>query len=159
MTEALALHHQVSHFLAQEAELLDLGNFDGWLDLFAEKGIYWIPSTSDQTDMEGQVSIILEDVALLKLRVARLSHPRAYAASPSPSTVHLVGNIMVETGNDNITVRSKLIVNEVRDDVRTSLSGTATHHLIASGDSFEILLKRVNLIQAGGTFNALSIPL
>ncbi|MDG2032358.1 MAG: aromatic-ring-hydroxylating dioxygenase subunit beta [Rhodospirillales bacterium] len=159
MTEALPLHHQVSHFLVQEAELLDLGDFDGWLNLFAEDGIYWIPSASDQTDMQGQVSILLEDVPLLKLRVARLSHPRAYAVSPSPATVHLVGNITVETGTDDITVRSKLIVNEVRDDVSSSLSGTATHQLVASGDSFKIRLKRVDLIQAGGTFNALSIPL
>ena len=85
--ESLTLHHQVSNFLAQEAELLDLGYFDRWLDLFADDGIYWIPSASDQTDMEGQVSIILEDVALLKLRVARLSHPRAYAVTPLPATI------------------------------------------------------------------------
>ena len=159
MRESLTLHHQVSNFLAQEAELLDLGYFDRWLDLFADDGIYWVPSAPDQTDMEGQVSIILEDVALLKLRVARLSHPRAYAVTPSPATVHLVSNIILETVTDKITVRSKLIMNEVRDDISTTLSGKSTHHLIASGDSFKILLKRVDLIQAGGTFNAISIPL
>ena len=42
MMESLTLHHQVSNFLAQEAELLDLGYFDRWLDLFADDGIYWI---------------------------------------------------------------------------------------------------------------------
>ena len=159
MTESLTLYHQVSNFLAHEAELLDLGYFDQWIDLFADDGIYWIPSAPNQTDMEGHVSIILEDVALLKLRVARLSHPRAYALSPSPATIHLMSNIMVDTVTDNIRVRSKLIVNEVRDDVSNTLSGRSTHQLIASGNSFKILLKRVDLIQAGGTFNALSIPL
>ena len=154
-----ALHRQISNFLAREAELLDGGNFEGWLDLFAENGIYWIPSERDQTDMQGQVSIMIEDVPLLKLRVARLSHPRAYSVSPPPATAHLVSNILVEINEEDIKVRSKLIVSEFRDDVNTILSGSATHQLIARDRSFKILLKRVDLIQAGGTFNGLSIPL
>ena len=154
-----SLHHQVSYFLACEAELLDLGDFEGWLDLFADNGIYWVPSSSDQTDMQGQVSIMYEDVPLLKIRVARLSHPRAYSVSPPPTTVHLVSNIMVQNSQENITVRSKFIVNEFRDDINTNFSGSAMHQLIPHENSFKILLKRVDLVQAGGIFNGLSIPL
>ena len=116
---------------------------------------------SDQIDMEGQVSIIFGGRGTFEtLAGPWLSHPRAYAVTPSPATVHLVSNIILESVTDKITVRSKLIMNEVRDDISsTTLSGKSTHHLIASGDSFKILLKRVDLIQAGGTFNAISIPL
>ena len=76
-------------FLAHEADLLDAGRFDDWLDLFDEDGLYWVPSSRDQTDMDGQVSIMLEDKPLLKLRITRLSHPRAHSVLPPPATVHM----------------------------------------------------------------------
>ena len=78
------LTQEVSAFLTYEADLLDSCKFDEWLDLFASDAIYWIPSSSDQTDMKGQVSIILEDKPLLTLRIQRLSHPRAYSVTPPP---------------------------------------------------------------------------
>ena len=159
MTEDLTLHYEVSQFLAHEADLLDLGNFQGWIELFAENAIYWLPCSSDQTDMHGQVSIILEDVPLLKLRVARLSHPRAYSVTPPPATTHMVGNVTAERGQDYITVHSKIILNQIRDDVSSSLSGNVTHHLLTTDSGFKILLKRVDLIGADGTFNVLSIPI
>jgi len=158
MSGDVDLHYRVGRFLAHEADLLDSGDFEGWLALFADEGAYWVPSSRDQTDKDGQVSIMLEDVPLLTLRVARLSHPRAYAVAPPPATVHLVGNVTVEAGNAFITARSKIVVHQVREDVSSSLGGSVTHHLLPEGNGFKILLKRVDLIQAGGTFNAMSIP-
>jgi len=158
MSKEIELHYRVSRFLAHEADLLDNGDFEDWLNLFAEDGVYWVPTSADQTDMHGQVSIMLEDMPLLILRAARLGHPRAYSVAPPPATVHLVGNVMVKDGADFVTARSKVVVHEVREDVETNLSGSVTHHLIPEGEGFRILLKRVDLIQTGGTFSALSIP-
>ncbi len=155
----LHLYHDVCAFLAHEADLLDSAAFDAWLNLFEEDGIYWVPSSRDQTDMKTQVSVILEDKPLLRLRIARLTHPHAYAIEPYPATTHLIGNVAVRSQGDTIEARSKLIVDELRDDKPNRLSGTVLHRLRRRGEGFGIALKRVDVIQAGHTFSAISIPL
>ncbi|MFP6713469.1 MAG: aromatic-ring-hydroxylating dioxygenase subunit beta [Rhodospirillales bacterium] len=155
----MSLTQEVSSFLTHEADFLDRGDFEAWLELYEDDALYWIPSSPDQTDMKGQVSIMLEDRPLLKLRVRRLSHPRAYAVTPRPATIHLIGNVSAREEGDLVMVSSKLIMTQVRDNIETSLSGVVSHHLSRSENGFGIKLKRVDLIQAGGTFSAISVPL
>jgi len=157
--EQIALHYAVSAFLAYEAELLDARDFGGWLDLFEEDGIYWVPASRDQSDMKNQVSIIAEDKALLGLRVERLGHPRTYSIEPHPATVHLVSNITVREDDGLIVARSKLVVDELREDKAARWGGSVSHTLRRRDDGFGIVLKRVDLIQAGGTFAPVTIPL
>ncbi|MCC2099038.1 MAG: aromatic-ring-hydroxylating dioxygenase subunit beta [Hyphomicrobiales bacterium] len=157
--DQMTLHYAVSAFLSYEAELLDSRDFHSWLELFEEDGIYWVPTSRDQADMKNQVSIMAEDKALLGLRVERLGHPRAYSMEPQPATIHLIGNITVREEDGLIFARSKLIVDELRDDRPTRWSGSVTHTLRRREDGFGIVLKRVDLIQAGGTFAAVTIPL
>lgn len=157
-TERLLLHHAVSAFLSYEAALLDNREFGAWHDLFEEDGIYWVPTSADQSDMKGQVSIMLEDKPLLNLRVTRLGHPHAYSVEPHPATTHLIGNVTVSHEDDLIIARSKLMVEELREGKSTRWSGSVTHSLRRRDDGFGIVLKRVDLIQAGDVFTAISIP-
>ena len=153
------LHHAVSAFLSYEAALLDRREFRAWFDLFEDDGLYWIPSSAEQTDMKNQVSIMLEDKALLNMRVTRLAHPHAYSVEPHPATTHLVGNITVVQEGELVIANSKLIVEELREDVSTRWSGTVQHQLRRRGDGFGIVLKRIDVIQAGGVLPAVTIPL
>lgn len=156
--EDVLLHRNVSEFLTHEAALLDKREFGAWLELFEADGVYWVPSSADQSDMQSQVSVIAEDKPLLALRVGRLSHPRAYSVEPHPRTTHLVGNISVAANDGIVEVNSKLMVEELREDKATRFSGTVTHQLRHRDDGFGIVLKRVDLIQAGGIFAPISIP-
>ena len=92
MNADILLHSEVRSFLTHEADLLDRGQFQEWLELFDEDGVYWVPSSPTQVDMHGQVSIMLEDKNLLKMRVARLSHPKAHAVNPRPTLWHAPAN-------------------------------------------------------------------
>ena len=159
MNKQIVLNHEVYAFLNLEADLLDQGKFEDWLELYEEDGIYWIPSSPHQEDMFGEVSIILEDKQLLQLRVMRLAHPRAHAVNPHPSTIHLVGNVSVGKDGELVTAKSKLIMTEFRNDQETQLSGNVTHVLRKRKGRFGIQLKRVDLIKAGGTFSAITVPL
>ena len=159
MNTNVLLQNNVQEFLMHEADLLDKGLFGEWVDLFDEGGIYWVPSSSSQEDMRGQVSIILEDKELLKLRAARLAHPNAHASIPRPSTVHLVANISVTLEGEDVITRSNLIMTIFRNDKENQLSGRVTHKLRRVLNGFRIQLKRVDLIQAGGTFSAITVPL
>ena len=153
------LQSDVQAFLLHEVDLLDKGLFREWIDLFHENGIYWVPSSQSQEDMRGQISIILEDKELLNLRVARLAHPNAHAFSPPPSSVHLVGNISATTKGEDIIATSNLIMVTYRNDKETQFSGRVTHTLKREVTGFLIRLKRVDLIQAGNTFSAITVPL
>jgi len=159
MKSEIMLQGEAQAFLTREADLLDQRRFEEWVELFDDDGIYWVPSSPSQEDMYGQVSIILEDKNLLNLRIKRLSHPNAHAFNPPPSSVHLVGNVSADIDGECVIVKSKLIMLEFRNDNETTLSGTVTHTLKRAADGFKIKLKRVNLIRAGGTFSAITIPL
>ena len=159
MNSEILLQGEVQAFLTREAELLDERRFEEWVKLFDNDGIYWVPSSPTQEDMHGQVSLILEDKSLLNLRIKRLSHPNAHAYNPPPSSVHLVGNISATIDEEFVIAKSKLIVTEFRNDSETSLSGKVTHTLKRATGGFRIKLKRIDLIQAGGTFSAITVPL
>ena len=86
---------EIELFVLREARLLDEGEFESWLDLYAPDGIYWMPSKPGQTDPVGVASIIYEDHGILAIRVDRLLEARALVLTPMPRTVHMVSNIEV----------------------------------------------------------------
>ena len=86
---------KVELFLLNEAKLLDAGEFEAWLELYAPAGIYWMPSQAGQTDAKNVASIIYEDHAILAIRVRRLLEARALVLTPMPRTTHLISNIEV----------------------------------------------------------------
>jgi 3-phenylpropionate/cinnamic acid dioxygenase small subunit len=57
----VALRDELKAFVYAEAELLDDGKFDDWLDLFADDGIYWIPAVPNQDDPLNTILIFYED--------------------------------------------------------------------------------------------------
>ncbi len=162
-TTALSVEDEraVERFLIREAALLDAGDFGGWLDLFAEDGLYWIPAEPGQTDPLGTVSIVYEDKPILAMRVERLGHPRVYAAEPRPRTMHMVGNVVAEAGeNGEIVATSTLIVTSYREGPTVLHSGRARHRLVpGSGGDFLIREKRVDLIDCDGVHGPIIVPL
>ena len=153
------LRARVERFLFEEAQLLDEGRFDEWLALYAEDAVYWVPSQPGQNDPQHTASIMYEDVAVLEMRVRRLSHPRAYAFDPAPRTTHLVGNVVVEDARDGLViVASALVMTEFRGDAITTYSGRVRHELRPQGDSFLIARKRVDLINCDGVHGVITVP-
>lgn len=149
-------------FLFEEARLLDEARFEAWLALFADDGFYWIPSHREQSDPYGHISILHEDPTVLRLRVARLAHPRAYAAAPLPRTSRIVGNVMVEPPLDashHLVVRSTQHVAEYRGGDHHLRASLNTHHLRQTDGGWRIVLKRVDLIDAASPPGLLTVPL
>jgi 3-phenylpropionate/cinnamic acid dioxygenase small subunit len=157
---------EAERFLRHEARLLDAGRFRDWLALFAEHGVYWIPSVPGQTDANAVPSIVYEDVALLNLRLTRLEHPQVYAARPLPRTAHLIGN--VELGETRGAphdapheweVGSSLFVAEYREPSKRIFTGHCTHVLRRQADGLKIVLKRYDLIDCDGVHDLISVPM
>lgn len=143
---------KVSDFLFTEAALLDARDWDNWLGLFAEGGMYWVPLKPGQTDPKNHVSLFYEDAMLREVRARRLEEQRAWSQQPVVRTARTVSNIQLppSLAADEIVVRSTFILVESRVPHQRILAGHYTHKLIRAGDSFKIVEKRVDLIDSEG---------
>jgi benzoate/toluate 1,2-dioxygenase subunit beta len=144
---------EIEEFLYRQAEILDDKRWDEWLSLFTEDGIYWVPVTDDQTVAEGVPNIFLEDVDLMRVRVKRVSHPRAWSQKPPHRTSHLVSSVIVESldaKTGDVVVRSKFTMSEFRRDVTRAFAGRYRHELKKTKDGYRIHQQRVDLVNSEG---------
>jgi 3-phenylpropionate/cinnamic acid dioxygenase small subunit len=145
---------QVEEFLFHQAELLDTKNWQAYIELFAEQGIYWMPARPEQTEWLDSPSIFAEDRPLMSVRMGRITHPNAWSQAPLWETNHIVGNVVIEEmAPAAIRVRSRFQVQELRRDSSRSFAGTYRHTLLVRGDDFKIELQRVDLMNAQAPFD------
>ena len=147
-------------FLYHEARLLDTQRYEDWLALFTEDATYWVPLEQGQKDPHETSSIIHDDRTLLELRVRQLRHPRAHARQPLARTVHQVSNVMVlGAPNGELQVASALTLVEFRNEKQRLYGALVEHRLRASGDTFRIAHKRVDLVNSEGELDGIAILL
>lgn len=159
MTDDPVFIRRVEEFLFHEARLLDEREFEAWMALFSEDGIYWIPATPGQMDPLGEVSIAYEDRQLIDVRVRRLRHPENYADQPQARTRRVIGNVMLDDGtNGSTVVRSNFTLVEFQNDEQRLFAGEYIHTLREAGDGFRIVQKRVNLLNCDAPMGGIVIP-
>jgi 3-phenylpropionate/cinnamic acid dioxygenase small subunit len=153
---------QFERFLIHEARLLDDREFEDWMALFTEDGLYWVPSTQGQPDPYNQASLFFDDQQLMKTRIERLRHPRIHIQSPPSRCNHMISNVLVEEADEaagTYLISSSMMMGEYRLDVQRFFMGRQFHRLVREGDSFRISLKRVNLINCDTAFEAMAVPI
>jgi 3-phenylpropionate/cinnamic acid dioxygenase small subunit len=149
-----ALQQQVQQFLFYQAELLDTKNWQAYIDLFADEGVYWMPARLEQTEWMDSPSIFAEDRELMRVRMGRITHPNAWSQAPLWETNHVMGNVVIEQFTDSrIRVRSRFQVSELRRDQLRTLAGSYRHTLLRRGEDFKIELQRVDLMNAQAPFD------
>ncbi len=145
----------VEQFLYWQAEILDERRWDEWLALFTADGRYWMPANEEQTTGDGVPNIFYEDLDLMKVRIGRLGHPRAWSQQPPNRTSHIVSNVVIEREDaktGDVVVRSKFHVAEFRLDVLRHFLGRYRHHLRRTPSGYKIALQRVDLVNAEGPY-------
>jgi len=146
---------EVEQFLYRQAELLDAKQWQGWMDLFADDGIYWMPARAEQTEWESSPSIFIEDKLMMEIRKGRVTHPNAWSQAPLWETNHLVSHVALESVDGNrITVRSRFHMMELRRDSIRHFGGRYRHTLQRGADGqLKIQLQRVDLFNAQAPFD------
>jgi 3-phenylpropionate/cinnamic acid dioxygenase small subunit len=149
------LQREVEQLLYAQAELLDAKQWQAWMDLFADDGIYWMPSRAEQTEWESSPSIFIEDKPMMEIRKGRVTHPNAWSQAPLWETNHLVSHVALEeVGKDRIVVRSRFHMMELRRDSIRHFGGRYRHTLRRGGDGqLTIVLQRVDLFNAQAPFD------
>lgn len=160
MTLPYETQREIELFLLREAKLLDGGEFENWLALYAPQGVYWMPSQPGQTDPKGVASIIYEDYAILAMRVRRLLEARALVLTPMPRTTHLISNIEIRKGAaDQFVAEAAFMCVEHQGDQQRLYSGRHIHYLVCQNGSFRIALKRVMLANCDASHSPMTIPI
>lgn len=153
---AIDSQRAVEQFLYRQAELLDGAMWDEWLALFAPNGRYWMPVTESQKIWDGVANIFNEDLDLMKVRIGRVTHPRAHSQHPPARLSHVVSNVVIEKEDPktgDVIARSKFYAAEFRRDNVRHFAGKYRHHLARAKDGFRIKLQRVDLVNAEGPYD------
>lgn len=148
------LLREVQVLLTQQATLLDARQWDAWMDLFTEDGVYWMPAAPEQTDWASQPSIFAEDRLLMEIRAARLLHPNAWSQAAQWATHHLLGTTLVEAmQGESVSTYTPFQMMEVRRDKVRHFGGSYRHHLVRQGGHWKIRLQRVDLFNAQASYD------
>ena len=147
--------HDVEQFLYRQSELLDTRQWQAWIDLFTDDGVYWMPADPAQKHWDGVPSIFAEDKNLMHVRMGRVLHPDAWSQRPLWGTNHVVSNVIIEKqdANGDVFLRSRFHMMELRrDDVR-HFAGSYRHELKKTPDGYRIKLQRVDMINAQAAYD------
>ncbi len=146
-------------FVLDEGRLLNESRYTEWLSLFAPDGVYWVPLDGDrQADPHVSASLAYEDRLLLQTRIQRLQGPRAHSLEPGVRSLHVLQTPRIEAASDaEIALSTPFLYAEVYGDRQSVLAGTWRHRLRPSAAGLHIVLKRVDLLQAGGALEAIQL--
>jgi benzoate/toluate 1,2-dioxygenase beta subunit len=153
---------EIEAFIHDEARLLDERRFEEWMELFAQDGIYWVPTTPGQTNPQRTVSLFYDDRDAMKARIVRLRHPRIYVQTPPSRTRHVISGFHFERAGvvpGECAVSSNFMMLEYRPGYEQRVFGGQFLHRLRFADGrFQIVLKRVELINCDESFRAMAVP-
>jgi 3-phenylpropionate/cinnamic acid dioxygenase small subunit len=151
---AVDVLREIEQFLYRQSELLDNKLWQDYIDLFADRGIYWMPVAPEQTEWEGSPSIFAEDKHMMEVRMGRVTHPTAWSQVPMWGTSHVIGNVVIESeSQDEWVVRSRFHMMELRRDTVRHFAGTYRHTLIRERGQLRIKLQRVDMVNAQAPYD------
>ena len=146
---AVDTQRAVEQFLYRQSEILDTRQWQSFIDLFTDDGVYWVPITREQTEWEGSPSIFAEDKMMMEVRMRRVLHPQAWSQSPMWANNHLVSNVVIERETaTEVHVRSRFHLMELRRDTVRHFGGIYRHVLAKSRDGYKISLQRVDMFNS-----------
>jgi 3-phenylpropionate/cinnamic acid dioxygenase small subunit len=146
----------VELLLYRQADALDTKRWQDFIDLFAPDGVYWMPAEPRQTTGDGEPSIFYEDRDLMRIRLKRLGHPRAWSQKTDWATSHVVSNVMVERHDPQsgaVACRSRFHMLEYRRDAVRHFAGSYIHQLVRSAEGYRIALQRVDMVNGEAPYD------
>ncbi len=142
----LNLLNQVTAFISQEADMLDFEEFEQWLDLWTDTGVYVVPIDTKETDFANTLNYAYDKAEMRKLRVARLINGEAVSTDTTEKTVRSVSRFRIlDSGERYVSVRCAMYLSECRHGNVKTYPADVTYKLLKTDDGFQIEEKVVRL--------------
>ncbi|WP_296559182.1 aromatic-ring-hydroxylating dioxygenase subunit beta [Pigmentiphaga sp.] len=147
----------ISQFVFREAKLLDDKQYEAWLALFDDDGLYVVPLTEEPRPGR-QADIVNDNKAAREERVHHLMHHWFPAQQPPSRTRHFVSNVMAEERDGLWRVSTSQLIYETRagdwfqvglGEVRPIVAGV-DYALREVERGFRICEKRIRLLDMAG---------
>lgn len=152
---AMALWFECYQFLVHEAALLDDNCMEEWLGLLSEDIRYEVPIRQTRHRTEDPIPPdawhMKEDIASMKMRIARLATKSAWGEDPPSRTRRLIGNLRAAAPDSTtINATSNILVYYGRGDVseHTILAAERRDVLRRSSDGLRLRRREVILSHA-----------
>jgi benzoate/toluate 1,2-dioxygenase beta subunit/2,4,5-trichlorophenoxyacetic acid oxygenase 2 len=149
-TEALSVANEL---LVREGFLMDRRDWQGWLALYAEDAVYWVPAWRDEStateDPDTEISLIYHTQRVgLEERVMRLRSRTSVTTMPLPRTTHFISNLAVIGANaTRVDARCSFQVHffEPRTAQQRVHFGYYEVALVLTNDGWQIASKKIHL--------------
>ncbi len=156
--------HPLERLVHREARLLDARDYPAWIDLFTPDCHYWVPVSPDMTTALDGPSHFNDDRQLMQARTHRLLNPRAFGAEPPPRTAHIVSGVEIVSENpeDAVALSTQIMLEWRRrtgfEDDQRLFGGQVQHRFRRVSDEWRIAVKRIDLLNAESSMNAILAP-
>lgn len=151
----IALLQRATAFLWTEGDMLDHNEYQDWLRLWTDTGLYIIPIDPKETDHANTLNYAYDDAEMREKRTARLMSGEAISSAPLARTVRNVSRVrLLSEEGDRVTVRCAQDLREFRKDRFRQHTADVTYDLVKSGDGFLIERKVIQLINSTDTLTA-----
>ncbi len=141
-----SLMAEVYALLAQEAHLLDDRDYTGWLELFVDDCLYWMPVDPESEDGTLRLNVFYDDRTRMEDRIARLSSGSAYTEEPISLTSRTFSALHLVPDREGCVARSNFLMIAYRSQEQRLLGGRYMHRLVRSDGDLRIAEKRVTLL-------------
>ena len=151
---------QIERFLYDEADCLDRGDLDAWIEFYTEDATYWMPVSPDQTDPKRHISLFYDNRLLMEIRRRNFGHEFAASMEYPVRCSHIISNIRVARDQASSTCRvSSNFQAVVYYKEQQLYAGKYTHDIVAVDDRYLIQHKRVDIINCDAEHGNLVIYL
>jgi len=154
--ETNSLLTDVTAFIWAEGAMLDGTEYDEWLDLWTEDGLYIMP-IDEGDDYENQLNLCYDDDRMRRDRVGRFQRGFSISSAPPAQTVRTQSRFRIEAvEGDLVTVSCGEQVIEDKFGRQRIWAANIRYTLKITGDGFKLHGKIVRLLNADGMLNSFS---
>ena len=161
----------VESFIYHETLLADDNRYEDWEQLWADDGTYWVPLLPND-DPFTDTSIVFDNRRRIGIRIRQLVEGRRPTQTPKSRIRRVVSNVeLVEPSAElglpdrlasvpwDVGAFANFVGVEAKDDRRTFVAGRTLYGLRRSRGQFQMVMKRVELVDSDLPLRTLSFLL
>jgi 3-phenylpropionate/cinnamic acid dioxygenase small subunit len=149
MTDNINLLSQIEAFLYTEADMLDHKEYDDWLNLWSETGMYIIPVDHSNKDYKNALNLAYDDAKMRRMRIDRLQSGEAVSTHDAGVTVRTLSRFRILDEVDGlIRIRCAYCLFENNRAGVRIFPADLQYKLRKDGGSFKIEEKIVNVMKS-----------